>query len=174
MSSGYITSNSPTSDSSNSRTMTSNHVAATSPTVGSTSEAVANSNPTTSPDLNSQLALITLNTPEASRRGQDSDVASRGSSPGTTSGARVGMAVASTVGVASAGGGTGEGRGSGTSSPAPFPASQSQQSIQSRTSSNQRPAVSASSSQPRPPQQTPTGSIIVHPPQQASGMHVVQ
>lgn len=166
--------NSPTtSDPTSSRTMTSNHVDTTSPTVGSTSEAVANSNLATTSDLDAQLALITLNTPDISRRGQDSD-SSRGNSP-STPGGRGGVAVASTVGVASigGGGGTGAGRGSGTSSPAPnpVPTSQSQQSIRSRAASNQRPTVAASSSQPRPPQQpaVPAGSMVVHPPQRSSG-----
>lgn len=190
---GDITGNSPTSNTSaDSRTLNSvrpdsNHVATTSGMA--TSETVAGSNSSTL-DVNNLLPLMSLDTPEPNRRGQELDVgtASRGSSgqpsPSTTptptgAGGRGGVAavaaVASTVGVTSVGasGGTGGGRGSGTDLPAP--SSQSQQSIRSRTSSNQRPSrspvpssSSSSSSQPTPANRSQR-TIIVPPQQQTAG-----
>ena len=97
--------------------------------------------------LADEVNLMTLDTPEPSRRGQD-----QGGSP-TPTPTPVGMvAAASTIGVPSLGGGgtTGGGRGSGTHSPAlpSTSSSQSQPNIRSRTS-----GASSSPQPPRPPQQ---------------------
>lgn len=142
-----------------------------------------------------QANLMSLDTPEQIKRGQDAGGrASAGSSqhpsptpsptPPTSGGGRgnmgaVGVAAAA-VGVASVRGGSAGGRGSGTNSPAP-PTSQST-NARSRVPSNGRPRQSGTvtpptAAQPRPPaQQTSTtgasrpqqSSIVVRPQQQAS------